>query len=150
VREARELAKYAEALPDCDKALSLNGRDSWTLFQRGMLYLRARDYSLAADDFQASIRHGAEIKYAYNALAQAQLHLEHLSDALLSIDTFVNMFPKASSGYLTRAQIYQAMHDVRRALADAELALSYAETEKDATTIAQARALVASLLHRHS
>lgn len=127
--------KYNEAIDDLTKAIQLEPNISDYYFKRGIVFLRAKQFSLdigdydkAITDFYQAIRITPDNSDYHAFLGGCFQEKRLFEKAILEFDIAINLDPGNYQQYTRRAAAYYDKGDKDRALADVSKALSLNST----------------------
>jgi tetratricopeptide (TPR) repeat protein len=108
-----------EALECLNKALQYNPSSIEALNERGHLYVSAKDYKKAFEDYSASLslnRYQPKILYAR---AYVYAFMKKFAQGFPDIDEALRQDPRFGDGYLLRSMLYYETGNFKKALEDA-------------------------------
>jgi len=130
-------ARNAKALVEYTKAITVDPMSGSTIFSRGQLYAKMKDYPFAIADFskaiEVSYNAGAYTGVYYSTRAEAYEKAGQKDKALQDLNYMIETRPKEAFGYTVRASFYLRQKDGAKALADLNKALEL--DPKDASSL---------------
>jgi tetratricopeptide (TPR) repeat protein len=127
VKEAKslyELQDFTGAQEKLQAALALESENDDALFLRGKTYKAQKDCRKAIADFQMAASFQPKNDELFEALAQCQLEVGAVSDALISIDRMLALSPKTSRYYHFKEDVLFSKKDFEKLAATTDQAIS--------------------------
>jgi len=119
-----ELKKYHEAVADCDLALSLNSKDSWTYAVRGRSLQAAERHMLAMTDFNRAIEISPTWPLLYNIRGYWLSGEGNKVAAMQDFSKAIMLDSHYALAYGNRGLVHFERGDLKSALSDFDKALS--------------------------
>ena len=128
----RALARYrqgffAEAIADCDRALSINPGLAQVYTNRGVMFKVNGDLDAALADFDRVIKLRPKDAQAYDNRGNVFFDKGNLTAALADFEQAISLNPRAAAFYSSRGQVLKEMGQVDRGLADCDHAIKLDE-----------------------
>lgn len=130
-------ARNAMALVEHTKAIAVDPLSGSTIFSRGLLYVKMKNYPFAIADFSKAIEiaynAGSYTSVYYSTRAEAYEKAGQKEKALQDLTYMVEVRPKEAFGYGMRASFYLRQNEGAKALADLNKAIEL--DPKDASSL---------------
>lgn len=125
----RALARYrqghlAEAIADCDRALSIHPGLAQVYINRGIMLWVKDDLDAALADFDRVIKMQPQNAQVYENRGHVLFDKGNLAAALADFEKAISLSPRIAAFYSSRGQVLQAMGQVDRGLADCDHAIA--------------------------
>ena len=114
----RESGKPTAALPNHDRAIQLDPGRYDLYWERGLTYMRMKNYDDAIADFEAALKRNNRFANAEMSLGEAYRGKRDFKMALLHHDNAIALEPETAWFYHERGNTYQKMGDSKRAEMD--------------------------------
>ncbi|MCL2232252.1 MAG: tetratricopeptide repeat protein [Treponema sp.] len=114
--------RYAEAIAEYTKAITINKGYSAAYSGRGASYVKTKEYDKAIADLSASIKL-SEYTYPYRWRAEAFLWKGKFDEAIADSTAAIKLFPQYSEAFAVRGAAYIKQGKYRRAIEDLEKAI---------------------------
>ncbi len=118
-----ELEKFREAVSDCDIAIRLSPKDTWSYIIRGRALAFSGHYDLAMNDFNRAIKISPTSSSSYNVRA-TWLADRNKAAALEDYNMALKLDNQFGMAYGNRGLLHLEMGDMKSALADFDQALN--------------------------
>lgn len=110
--------KFAEAITDYDKALSIQPDDKNFMFNKALCQLQLKQYHESDSTFRLLLRRDKKNERVYLGLAQICIETGDTTQALGFIDRSLTISKNSPTAYAVRAQIEAQHSDFQAAVAD--------------------------------
>jgi tetratricopeptide (TPR) repeat protein len=117
---------HKEALADCDKALTLDGKSVVALAVRARARVSRKQLAEALTDAREAVRLDAGSALAYTCRSFVYLRLGETDKALADSNEAIKLAPRFALAYNDRGRCFLARKDHARAIADFEQAIKLA------------------------
>jgi tetratricopeptide (TPR) repeat protein len=128
----RELKRYSQALPECNKALEIDPNSYPMLNLRAEIYFDMADYASAKTDYNRMRRINSRSQEALFGLAKVAAKENNIGLANEYIDSAVKLTPASSDAYVRRAEVKEQMGDYNGAVDDLLVAMATDSSDKHA------------------
>lgn len=124
----RALARYrqgyfAEAIADCDRALSINPGLTQVYTNRAVMLMVKGDLDAALADFDRVIKLRPKDAQAYDNRGNVLFDKGNLAAALADFEQAISLSPRVAAFYSSRGQVLREIGQVDRGLADCDHAI---------------------------
>jgi tetratricopeptide (TPR) repeat protein len=116
-------AVYDRAIADFTQAITLDPKNKFILWERGVAYADKGDYDKAMADYGQAIRLDPEYAPAYNSRGNAYARKGDFDRAIADLDQAIRLDPAYAAAYSNRGNAYVNKGDNDRAIADFDQAI---------------------------
>ena len=113
-----DLADYARAIPDFNKAIEMSPRFAHAYSNRGMAYAGLGNHSLAIADFTKAIEIDPGYAHAYYNRGMVYNALGDHARAIADFTKAIEIDPRYTDAYSNRGAAYSSLGDYTKALSD--------------------------------
>jgi tetratricopeptide (TPR) repeat protein len=113
-----DLADYARAIPDFNKAIEMSPRFAHAYSNRGMAYAGLGNHSLAIADFDRAVEFDPRYAHAYYNRGMIYNALGDHTRAIADLDKATEIDPRYADAYSNRGAAYSSLGDYAKALSD--------------------------------
>jgi len=127
IKEAKafyDLQDFTAAQEQLKAALALEPDNDDALFLRGKTYKAQKDCNKAISDFRSVVTKQPKNDELFEALAQCQIEIGSMDDALISIDKMLVLSPKNSRYYHFKQNVLFEKKDFEKAISTSDQAIA--------------------------
>lgn len=124
-----ELGEYQKAINDYTKAIDIDPEFDTAYNNRGYTYLNMIEYPKALNDFVKATELAPQSPYPYKHMGTLKYKCQEYEEALEYLNKAISLEESYKAAYKTRAKVYHALGDHKKAKKDEERAKALTDTE---------------------
>jgi Flp pilus assembly protein TadD len=130
--EALKSGDFGKAFDFFDKAVTLDPKDGFFRYGRGLCHAAKKDYGAAVRDYDDAIRLENDHSEYYLARAHAYAELKNYRQARADLDEALRLDPDSPEVYSARGHVYEKEGEYDQAVSDYEKALKLEDEDPNA------------------